>query len=71
LLFHHDPMHSDAFLDRLHSTVTARWGELGGPHSAVELAIEHAELDVGGSNVQEDAPERRLGRPCQWSTRRR
>jgi len=47
LLFHHDPMHSDAFLDRLHSTATARWAELGGPPSAVELATEHVELEVG------------------------
>jgi len=48
LLFHHDPMHNDAFLDRLHSTATARWAEFGGPAGAVELATEHVELELGG-----------------------
>lgn len=47
LLFHHDPMHTDAFLDRLHSTATARWAELGGRVGAVELAAEHVELELG------------------------
>ena len=50
LLFHHDPMHSDAFLDRLHATATARWAELGGPPGGVELATEHVELEVVGSS---------------------
>jgi phosphoribosyl 1,2-cyclic phosphodiesterase len=49
LLFHHDPMHSDDFLDRLHATATARWAELGGRAGAVELAAEHVELAVDGS----------------------
>jgi phosphoribosyl 1,2-cyclic phosphodiesterase len=57
LLFHHDPMHDDAFLDRLHATATARWAELGGPPGAVELAAEHAELEVGESTGSS------LGRP--------
>jgi phosphoribosyl 1,2-cyclic phosphodiesterase len=45
LLFHHDPMHSDDFLDRMHATATARWAELVGPAGAVDLAAEHVELD--------------------------
>jgi phosphoribosyl 1,2-cyclic phosphodiesterase len=49
VLFHHDPMHSDAFLDRLHATATERWAELGGPPGAVNLAAEHVELDLAQS----------------------
>ena len=50
LLFHHDPMHDDAFLDRLHATATARWADLGGAMGAVELATEHVELEVRSSS---------------------
>jgi phosphoribosyl 1,2-cyclic phosphodiesterase len=47
LLFHHDPLHSDAFLDELGSVVSTRWGELGGSeHVSVELATEWRELEV-------------------------
>ena len=46
LLFHHDPMHSDDFLDWLHSTATATWAQLGGPGGAVDLATEHVELEL-------------------------
>ena len=46
LLFHHDPLHTDDFLDRLHGSATARWAELGGHPGAVELAAEHVELDL-------------------------
>jgi phosphoribosyl 1,2-cyclic phosphodiesterase len=46
LLFHHDPLHSDEFLDDLSRTVRERWAALGGAPSSVELARERAELDV-------------------------
>jgi phosphoribosyl 1,2-cyclic phosphodiesterase len=46
LLFHHDPMHSDAFLDKVHEVATTRWVGLGGPPGAVELAAEQVELDL-------------------------
>jgi len=46
LLFHHDPLHTDDFLDRLHGSATASWAELGGHPGAVELAAEHVELDL-------------------------
>jgi phosphoribosyl 1,2-cyclic phosphodiesterase len=46
LLFHHDPLHTDDFLDRLHGSATALWAELGGHSGAVELAAEHVELDL-------------------------
>jgi phosphoribosyl 1,2-cyclic phosphodiesterase len=46
LLFHHDPLHSDEFLDQFAVKITSQWSELGGlPHS-VELAAERAELEV-------------------------
>ena len=47
LLFHHDPLHDDALLDRLQATATARWSELGGRRGVVGLAVEHLELQLG------------------------
>jgi phosphoribosyl 1,2-cyclic phosphodiesterase len=44
LLFHHDPLHSDEFLDALGADVALRWQELGGDADGVELAIERREL---------------------------
>ncbi len=46
LLFHHDPLHSDDFLDALGRTVRERWAGLGGAPNAVELAFERAELEL-------------------------
>jgi phosphoribosyl 1,2-cyclic phosphodiesterase len=48
LLFHHDPLHSDSFLDRLHLAARSRWQELGGDPAAVEMAMEGGELEVSG-----------------------
>ena len=47
LLFHHDPMHSDDFLDAFAGEAVRRWAELGGDPSQVELAVERRELEVG------------------------
>ena len=47
LMFHHDPLHSDDFLDRFHETARERWAELGGPDGAVELAAEGQSLEIG------------------------
>jgi phosphoribosyl 1,2-cyclic phosphodiesterase len=44
LLFHHDPLHSDDFLDGLAGDVATRWQELGGRPEQVELATERREL---------------------------
>ena len=49
LLFHHDPLHSDEFLDGLREQALARWGELGGEDGAVEMAAERSELQIGGA----------------------
>jgi len=47
LLFHHDPLHSDDFLDRFHEAARERWSELGGNGTAVEMAAETQELEIG------------------------
>jgi hypothetical protein len=46
LLFHHDPLHSDDFLDRFHETARERWAELDGRDGAVEMASETQEVEV-------------------------
>jgi ribonuclease BN (tRNA processing enzyme) len=46
LLFHHDPLHSDDFLDALSGEVAARWQDLGGQREQVELATERQEMVV-------------------------
>jgi phosphoribosyl 1,2-cyclic phosphodiesterase len=43
LLFHHDPLHSDDFLDQFEHEVDARWADLGGDAGDVELATEQSE----------------------------
>ena len=46
LLFHHDPLHSDEFLDRFAVAARRGWGELGGAKRHLELAMEGAELEI-------------------------
>ncbi len=46
LLFHHDPLHSDDFLDRLGAGACERWQELGGDPGQLSLATEWLELDL-------------------------
>jgi phosphoribosyl 1,2-cyclic phosphodiesterase len=46
LLFHHDPLHSDDFLDRLHDEARERWAARGGDPAAIEMAVERAEVDL-------------------------
>jgi phosphoribosyl 1,2-cyclic phosphodiesterase len=52
LLFHHDPLHSDVFLDRLGDEVRERWQELGGDRGRVSLATERLELSLVRAPVQ-------------------
>jgi phosphoribosyl 1,2-cyclic phosphodiesterase len=47
LLFHHDPLHTDAQLDALHADARERWVDLGGDPAALEMAVEQAELELG------------------------
>ncbi len=46
LLFHHDPLHSDEFLDDLGRDVRERWHAIGGAPNAIEIATERAEYDL-------------------------
>jgi phosphoribosyl 1,2-cyclic phosphodiesterase len=50
LLFHHDPLHSDDYLDSFAGTAGQRWAEMGGAPERLELAVERREfeLDSGG-----------------------
>ena len=47
LLFHHDPLHTDGFLDDLHAAAREKWAELGGDPAQIEIAREREELIVG------------------------
>jgi ribonuclease BN (tRNA processing enzyme) len=46
LLFHHDPLHSDEFLDNFSTDIARRWDELGGGQTRVELASERLEIQL-------------------------
>ena len=52
LLFHHDPMHTDDFLDTLHGEVDSAWQELGGAKGQVELASERREISIADQATQ-------------------
>jgi phosphoribosyl 1,2-cyclic phosphodiesterase len=47
LLFHHDPLHSDDFLDAHFGRALEAWTKLGGEPTALEMATERRELDLG------------------------
>jgi phosphoribosyl 1,2-cyclic phosphodiesterase len=46
LLFHHDPLHSDDFLDTFSARAAEQWVELGGRADQVELATERREIEL-------------------------
>jgi phosphoribosyl 1,2-cyclic phosphodiesterase len=46
LMFHHDPLHSDDFLDDLFREARDRWRALGGDPGGIEMAAERAEFDL-------------------------
>jgi phosphoribosyl 1,2-cyclic phosphodiesterase len=46
MLFHHDPLHTDDFLDAHAARAMARWEKLGGQADGVDLATERRELAV-------------------------
>ena len=46
LCFHHDPLHSDDFLDGFGETARERWAELGGAEGTVEMAAEAQQLQI-------------------------
>ncbi len=46
LLFHHDPLHTDDFLDGFLDTAIDRWESLGGSAEQIDAAAERLELEV-------------------------
>jgi phosphoribosyl 1,2-cyclic phosphodiesterase len=46
ILFHHDPLHSDDFLDAFHASAIRAWRALGGRPAQIELASERRELEL-------------------------
>jgi phosphoribosyl 1,2-cyclic phosphodiesterase len=46
LLFHHDPLHSDDFLDNFGHQANDAWENLGGDTTQVELAAERREIEI-------------------------
>jgi phosphoribosyl 1,2-cyclic phosphodiesterase len=48
LLFHHDPLHSDDYLDGFYGSAIGRWEALGGDPDHLEMAVERRELVLGG-----------------------
>jgi ribonuclease BN (tRNA processing enzyme) len=56
LLFHHDPLHSDDFLDRFHGAARERWASLGGDPALVEMAMEGGELEVSPAATRAGVP---------------
>ena len=61
LLFHHDPLHDDQQLDRLHAEACARWDAAGrSPHEVLIAAeLQEFELHCTGAEVAASAAERR------------
>jgi ribonuclease BN (tRNA processing enzyme) len=56
LLFHHDPLHGDDFLDALGDEARARWEAGGGAAGAIGLASERLELSVAVATPSRPAP---------------
>jgi phosphoribosyl 1,2-cyclic phosphodiesterase len=52
LLFHHDPLHSDDFLDDLRGQACTRWEELGGRREQLTLAVEQDEIELAAERGQ-------------------
>jgi phosphoribosyl 1,2-cyclic phosphodiesterase len=46
MLFHHDPLHTDEFLDGFCGAIDPSWLALGGQPGQVELATERHELEI-------------------------
>jgi hypothetical protein len=46
LLFHHDPMHTDDFLDALQGSAIEGWDGLGGDPASLEMAVERREIEL-------------------------
>jgi phosphoribosyl 1,2-cyclic phosphodiesterase len=51
VLFHHDPLHSDDFLDRFAAEASEQFSGLGGDAAQLVMATERCELEVGAAPV--------------------
>jgi phosphoribosyl 1,2-cyclic phosphodiesterase len=51
MLWHHDPLHSDDFLDAFCGTAAGRWAELGGHPAQLALATERREVVLAPAPV--------------------
>jgi phosphoribosyl 1,2-cyclic phosphodiesterase len=51
MLFHHDPLHTDDFLDAFHGRAIDGWTALGGHPAQIELACERREIELGTLQV--------------------
>jgi phosphoribosyl 1,2-cyclic phosphodiesterase len=60
LLFHHDPLHCDEFLDRLSGEAHRRWQAHGGGAAGVQLATERREIVVDGRSQAPVSSPRRV-----------
>jgi phosphoribosyl 1,2-cyclic phosphodiesterase len=47
LLFHHDPLHDDEFLDELFDDAVSLWEGAGGAPDRIQLAAESVEVELG------------------------
>ena len=56
LLFHHDPLHSDDFLDAFYGTAAERWTELGGEPGQIEMAVEGRGLELAAARSGSASP---------------
>jgi phosphoribosyl 1,2-cyclic phosphodiesterase len=56
LLFHHDPLHSDDFLDSFAGDVAESWAGLGGSPEHVELATERREIEIASAAAAASSP---------------
>ena len=52
LLFHHDPLHSDEFLDEFGGRARDQWETMGGSPGVLELATERYEIELGPRKSQ-------------------
>ena len=55
MLFHHDPLHSDDFLDSFQGTASEAWEEMGGDPELIELATERREVEISPSAAKVEA----------------
>jgi phosphoribosyl 1,2-cyclic phosphodiesterase len=51
MLFHHDPLHTDAMLDEMLAGARVRWRELGGADEQLTLAAENAEIELPAGSI--------------------